>query len=149
MNTGPLLRCWTFDGGLPLPGFRCVASALRSGGLVKIYLLRFGRCVSAEPDEVLVDLLELVFLRDLAAAEAAPPDVTFLGAFRCDSADPAADFAALLDPLLLRAFDAAEAERLPVTSLFLAIVDYLGITFKVLSQLHRRCIVQNQECDDR
>ena len=50
------------------------------------FFRRFGRCVSAEPADDLVDLLEPLFRKVLDAADPALVDVTLLGAFVWDSA---------------------------------------------------------------
>jgi hypothetical protein len=81
--------------------------------------------VSAEPADVLADLLDPLVRRVFEAAEAALGEVTFFGAFVWDNADPAADFAALLELELLRTFEAADAAFFPVTSVFLLMMSFL------------------------
>jgi len=80
------------------------------------YFFPLDRCVSAEPADVLADLLEFELRSVVDAALAALLEVTFGGALCWESAEPAADFADLLDSLLRKTFDAAEAARLLVTS---------------------------------
>jgi len=103
--------------------------------------------VSADPAEVLDDLLEPELRSACEAADAARTDVAFSGAFRCESADPAADLDTLLESLLLRTFEAADAARLLVTSDLLAIVGSLGMRLlQVFDNLYRRRVIKNKYC---
>lgn len=81
-----------------------------------------GRCVSADAAADLADFPELFELRVLLANEAAFDDVTLVGAFTCERTEAAADFSAFVDFGLLKTFPAALAAFLPVTSLFLLIM---------------------------
>lgn len=94
------------------------------------YFRLLGFCVSADPAEVLADLLERGLRNVFDAADAALLEVTLGGAFLWDKADPAADLADLLELGLRNIFDAADAARLLVTSLFLAIMNYLRFVFE-------------------
>ena len=104
------------------------------------YFFLFGRCVRAEPADVLELLLDLPLRNVFDAAVPALEEVTFFGDLVWDSAEPAADLAALLELLLRSTFDAADAARLLVTSLF-GIVFYLELLLQIFGYFHRRCIV--------
>lgn len=79
------------------------------------------------------------------AAVAALVEVILGGALVCDSADPAADFAVLLVEGFLNTFEAAEAAFLPVTSLFLAIANFLYVVPELYANLSRGYIFKNEK----
>ena len=91
-------------------------------------------------------MLELGLRNVFDAADAALLEVTLGGAFLCDKADPAADLADLLELGLRNVFDAADAARLLVTSLFLAIVNYLRLVFERAGYFSGRYVIKNNKC---